>query len=147
MILLDTNIISELMRPAPNASVQAWIDDRSPSEIGTTVICYAEILYGIATLPEGRRSREMHAAAERIFLELFKDALLPFDASAATVYAELAAEHRRTGRTVGILDLQIAAIARAHDAPLATRNIRHFTDCGIELIDPFTPTAGPTAGR
>ncbi len=147
MILLDTNIISELMRQVPDASVQAWIDDRSPTEIGTTAVCYAEISYGIATLPEGRRKREMRAAAERVFLGLFKDAVLPFDASAATVYAELAAEHRQTGRTVGILDLQIAAIAKVHGFALATRNTRHFTDCGIELIDPFTPSTPPTAGR
>ena len=147
MILLDTNVISELMRPTPDAYVQAWIDDKDLPEIATTAVSLAEIGYGIALLPEGRRKDAMQSAAEKVFARLFGGSILPFDAPAAGAYSRLAAAHRRTGRTVGILDLQIAAIASVHDATLATRNTRHFTDCGIELIDPFTPIPGPTAGR
>ncbi len=142
MILLDANVISELMRPTPDAYVQAWIDGKEFPEIATTSVNLAEIGYGIALLPEGRRKGAMQGAAETVFTKLFGGSILPFDAPAAGVYSGLAAAHRRAGRTVGILDLQIAAIARIHDATLATRNTRHFTGCGIELIDPFTPVAG-----
>ena len=142
MILLDTNVISELMRPTPDAYVQAWIDDKDLPELATTSVNLAEIGYGIALLPEGRRKDAMQNATENVFARLFSGSVLPFDAPAARIYPGLAATHRHAGRSVGILDLQIAAIARAHDAALATRNTRHFRDCGIELIDPFTPTAG-----
>ncbi len=141
MILLDTNVISELMRPSPDAYVQAWIDDKDLPELATTSVSLAEIGYGIALLPEGRRKEAMKSAAERVFARLFGSSVLPFDAPAATAYSELAAAHRHSGRSVGILDIQIAAITKVHEAILATRNIRHFTYCGIELIDPFTPSA------
>ena len=147
MILLDTNVISELMRPTPDAYVQAWIDDKDLPELATTSVNLAEIGYGIALLPEGRRKDAMQGAAEKVFARLFGGSVLPFDAHAAATYSGLAAAHRHAGLSVGILDLQIAAIAKAHEATLATRNTRHFTECGIELIDPFTPTAGPTAAR
>jgi len=147
VILLDTNVISELMRPTPDAYVQAWIDDKDLPELATTSVNLAEIGYGIALLPEGRRKDAMQSAAENVFARLFGDSVLPFDAPAAGIYSELAAAHRHAGRSVGILDLQTAAIAKIHDFALATRNTRHFANCGIELIDPFTPAAGPTAGR
>ena len=147
MILLDTNVISELMRPTPDANVQAWIDDKDLPEIATTAVNLAEIGYGIALLPEGRRKDAMQSAAETVFARLFGGSVLPFDAPAAGLYSGIAAAHRHAGRSVGILDLQIAAIAKADGATLATRNTRHFTDCGIELIDPFTPIPGPTAAQ
>ena len=116
------------MRPTPDAYVQAWIDDKDLPEIATTAVSLAEIGYGIALLPEGRCKDAMQSAAEKVFARLFGGSILPFDAPAAGAYSRLAAAHRRTGRTVGILDLQIAAIARAHDATLASRNTRHFRD-------------------
>ena len=147
MILLDTNVISELMRPTPDAYVQAWIDGNDLPEFATTSINLAEIGYGIAILPEGRRKDAMQSAAEKVFTLLFGGSILPFDAAAAATYSGLAASHRRAGRSVGILDLQIAAITIVHEAILATRNTRHFAHSEIELIDPFTPITGPTAAQ
>ena len=121
MIILDTNIISELMRPAPDANVLAWIDDPELPETATTAISLAEIGYGIAMLPEGRRKCAMQDAAETFFHRHFGNSTLPFDTAAAALYAELAGDHRRAGRPVGILDLQIAAIChvawRSHSHP------------------------------
>ena len=129
------------MRPTPDAYVQAWIDGKELPEIVTTSVNLAEIFYGIALLPEGQRKEAMQSAAEKVFARLFGGSILPFDAPAAATYSNLAASHRQAGRSVGILDLQIAAIAKVHEFTIATRNIRHFAHCGIELIDPFTSSA------
>ena len=141
MIVLDTNIISETMRPEPNSKVVAWMANHWGGDLYTTTITEAELLYGIAKLPEGRRRRGLLTEARSFFANDLAGRVLPFDRAAVAAYVTIAAGLRSLGRGFDTSDIQIAAIARVHGFAVATRNIRHFTDCGIELIDPFTPTA------
>ena len=147
MIVLDTNIISETMRPEPNSEVVAWMANHWGGALYTTTVTEAELLFGIAKLPEGRRRSGLLREATSFFTNDLADRVLPFDRAAAAAYATIAAGLRSLGRGFDTSDIQIAAIANVHGFALATRNTRHFTDCGIELIDPFTPATGPTAGR
>jgi predicted nucleic acid-binding protein len=139
MIVLDTNIISEMMRPAPVASVKAWIDSQPEASFFTTAVCEAEILYGLAILPDGRRKSDLIEYAEAVFAEDLADRVLPFDRAAARAYATIASAIRGAGHGFDTSDIQIAAIARVHGFAVATRNVRHFAGCGIELINPFAP--------
>ena len=138
MILLDTNVLSELVRPNPAPNVINWLAAQSPSAIFTTTITQAEIFYGLRLLPEGRRRLELTAAISLIFDQDLTGRVLPFDRDAAISFADLAAERRHAGNPICQLDAQIAAIARAHGATLATRNTRDFSGCGIALLDPWT---------
>lgn len=138
MILLDTNVISELMRPQPDASVFAWIAKQPRRTVYTTSVTQAEIFYGIAVLPEGERKIAFGAEAERMFRDDFAAGPLAFDAAAAIHYAEIRGKRRRAGRPISPLDAQIAAIATAVGAALVTRNVRDFENCGLALIDPWT---------
>jgi predicted nucleic acid-binding protein len=138
VILLDTNVVSELMRPQPNATVFAWVARQPRRDVYTTSISKAEIRYGIALLPEGRRKTAFAADAERMFRDDFADTLLPFDAAAAVHYAEIRSMRRRAGRPMTPLDAQIAAIALAVGAAVATRNVADFAGCGIAVIDPWS---------
>ena len=147
MIVLDTNIISETMRPRPNPDVLAWMASHPGGAFYTTAIVEAEILYGIAKLPTGRRRTDLMGEVKSFFADDLAGRVLPFDRVAAAAYATIAAALRAAGRGFDTSDIQIAAIANVHGFALATRNTRHFTDCGIELIDPFAPATGPTAGR
>lgn len=138
MILLDTNIVSEALRSAPEPRVLDWMGRQAASSLFVTTIAQAEILYGIAILDEGLRRDELAAAALLMFAEDFSGRLLAFDGDAATAFAEISAVRRRIGRPISQFDAQIAAIARSRGAMLATRNIRDFEHCGIALFDPWT---------
>ena len=137
MVVLDTNVVSELMRDDPHADVLLWLDDRPTRELFVTAITEAEIRTGIALLPQGRRRRGIAEAADRAFGALFAGRVLPFDGPAARAYAEMAAARRAAGRPVSQADGQIAAIARSRGMAVVTRNIGDFDDMGIEVIDPW----------
>lgn len=138
MILLDTNILSEVLRAAPEPRVLDWIGRQAASSLFVTTVTQAEILYGIAILDKGRRRDELAAAALLMFSEDFFGRLLAFDGDAATAFAEIAAARRGMGRPISQFDAQIAAIARSRGAILATRNSRDFEHCGIEIVDPWS---------
>ena len=137
MVVIDTNIVSELMRAEPSAEVLAWMDDRPPRELFVTAVTEAEVRTGIALLPEGRRRRSLAEACERAFGSLFAGRVLPFDSDAARAYAEIVAAGRVRGHPVSQADGQIGAIARARGMAVATRNIRDFENMGIEIYDPW----------
>nr|WP_313409194.1 type II toxin-antitoxin system VapC family toxin [Pseudomonas sp.] len=138
MILLDTNVLSELMRAKPAPQVLEWVDAQPVGDLVITSITVAEILYGIARMPDGKRKQGLLDAASVMFDEDFAGNILPFDADAAVHYAEIAAETEAKGRVVDMADAQIAAIGRLHDAVIATRNIRHFETLGVALVDPWS---------
>lgn len=138
MIVLDTNVLSELISPIPSAAVLRWARAQPSDAISTTVICEAELLYGVAILPAGRRRDALKRAVETMFATMLGGRVYPFDRSAARIYAELAGAIRREGRPVGLADTQIAAIARAHNvSAIATRNVRHFAGVDIPIVDPW----------
>lgn len=137
MILLDTNVLSELMRAKADPKVLAWVDAQPASRLMICSITVAEILYGIARMPDGKRKQGLLDIASAMFDEDFAGNILPFDADAAVHYAEIAAESEARGRVVDMADAQIAAIGRLHDAVIATRNIRHFESLGVALVDPW----------
>lgn len=139
MIVLDTNVVSELMRAAPEPGVADWVDGLDVGEILLTAVTAAELMYGVARLPDGRRRRELRAKVEGLLAEDFRDRILPFDAPAATHYAEIVAGRERSGFQISMADGQIAAICRNWNAELATRNVHDFVDTGVELIDPWNP--------
>lgn len=137
MILLDTNVLSELMRPQPNPVVVTWVNAQS-SVAWVNAITQAEISLGIALLPDGKRRDAFAAAARQMFEEDFAARCLPFDSVAAEQFARLVAERRRIGRPITTQDAQIAAIALANDMPLATRNTGDFEAIpGLALVDPW----------
>ena len=140
MIVLDTPVISELTRDRPRADVLAWLDEQPMRALFVTTVTEAEVLTGIAFLPEGRRKRILVDSAKRAFGALMRGRVLPFDSAAAQVYAEIAAARRAAGRPISQSDGQIAAIARARSMAIATRNVRDFEDMGIDIIDPWTST-------
>jgi toxin FitB len=140
VIVLDTNVISELMRRAPHPAVVAWIGAHPSPTLYTTSVSKAEILYGIVALPEGRRRAALVATAEAIFAEDLADRILPFDDLAADRYAEIIAARRRTGRPIETFDALIAATALAAGADIATRDIGGFEGCGLTLINPWIAT-------
>jgi hypothetical protein len=137
MIILDTNVISELMARSPATRVEQWVGARSPTSLYTTSITQAEILFGARLLPRGKRRERVEAAAEALFGRVFAGRVLPFGGDAARMYARIAAERRKRGKPISALDAQIAAISRAAGARLATRNIADFAGCGIEVLDPW----------
>jgi hypothetical protein len=136
VIVVDTNVTSELMKPSPSAAVVAWARSRTAGELYTTSITVAEVLYGIERLADGRRKELLKRTAEDVFAA-FADQLLAFDASAAAEYARLVIIRERAGAPIDGFDAQIAAICRVHRATLATRNVRHFHGTGITVIDPW----------
>lgn len=138
MILLDTNVLSELMRAKPDPAVVTWFDAQPAQDLLTSSITVAEILYGIARMREGKRKRALQDVAIAMFEEDFGGRILPFDADAAVHYAELAAESEAKGKIADMADGQIAAIARLHGLPVATRNFRHFESFGVVLINPLS---------
>ena len=137
MIVLDTNVLSELMRPTPARRVVAWVAAQPVQSLYTTSVTQAEILHGVALLPSGRRRRAFEAAAEAMFREDFAGRILPFASDAASPYARIAVDRRRVGRPISQFDAQIAAIARSTGATIATRNVTDFAGCGVELVDPW----------
>lgn len=137
MIVLDTNVVSELMKAAPDESVRNWIAAQPATSLYTTSITQAEILHGIALLPPGKRRDALEAAAEAMFREEFAGRILPFGSDAARPYARIAAERRRAGRPISQFDAQISAIARSTGAAIATRNTDDYEGFGVKLIDPW----------
>ena len=137
MILLDTNVLSELMKPEPAESVLHWVGAQPATSLYTTSITQAEILHGVLLLPAGRRRNAFEAAAKAMFEEDFGGRILPFASDAAPLYARIAAERRRAGRPISHFDAQIAAIARVAGAALATRNVTDFDGCVVKLINPW----------
>ena len=140
MIVLDTNVISELLRPAPAKQVEAWLSAQDGGTVYFTAVGEAELRHGVALLPAGRRRTALSMAIEGILEEDFRNRILPFDRAAASAYAAIAAKRRAAGRPISQFDCQIAAIARAHEAAVATRNTGDYEGCGIEVIDPWLPT-------
>lgn len=137
MIILDTNVLSELMRPAPVVSVMRWMAAQPATSLYTTSITQTEILHGIMLLPAGRRRSAFESAADAMFKEDFAGRILPFGSDAARPYASIAAERRRAGRPISHFDAQITAIARSTGAAIATRNISDYEGCGVKLINPW----------
>lgn len=138
MIVLDTNVVSELMNLRPDRVVLAWAAAQPRSDLVTTSVTKAEIFYGIAILPPGRRKQVLAEAATRIFATSFADRVLPFDADAAERYGEIGSMRRRAGQPISVLDAQIAAIALTAGASVATRDVSGFEGCGVVVIDPWT---------
>ncbi len=137
MIILDTNVLSEFMRAVPNPVVMDWVGQQEISELFTTTITQAEVYYGLALLPIGKRRSDMERAARLMFEQDFQDRILTFDSVAAMEYAALASLRRQLGKPIAQADAQIAAIARANLAVLATRNIPDFCDCQLVLVNPW----------
>ena len=138
MYAIDANVASELMRPTPAAAVAAWIAERNAGDLVLTAISDAELRYGVAIVPPGRRRNELEAAMTRWLEVGFGGRILPFDSASARHYADIASSRRRAGRPIGEADCQIAAICRSRGVALVTRNIRDFKDTGIEIVDPWT---------
>lgn len=137
MIILDTNVVSELLRPAPEQRVIDWLGTFDGREVYLTAITEAELRLGAAILPAGKRRDGLAMMINQIIGEDFASRILPFDSAAATAFAAIAANRRAIGRPIAHADCQIAAIAQASAAAVATRNTPDFTDCGIRLINPW----------
>ena len=137
MIILDTNVLSALMRIAPEAQIVRWLDQQPAESIWITAITLFETRLGLALLPRGRRRQLLELAFDRLLEEDLEKRVLDFDSAAATEAAALAAARQRAGRTVDMRDTQIAGIVIARRATLATRNVRHFQDLSVTVIDPW----------
>ena len=137
MIILDTNVLSELLRPQPAKQVERWLAAQDGTKIYFTTTGEAELRHGVALLPAGKRRNALTRAIDGLLDEDLRDRILPFDRAAARAYATLAAARRATGRPISQFDCQIAAIAHAREATVATRNTGDYEGCGIELIDPW----------
>lgn len=147
MIVVDTNVISELTRYVPDPGVLSWLDELPVGELATTAVTAAELRYGAAGLPSGHRKRELTVAISGLLNEDFYGKVLPFDERAAIRYADIVASRERTGRPIDVADAQIAAICRDLGATLATRNIADFEETGIPLIDPWEAAAKQDAAE
>lgn len=139
MILLDTNVVSEAMKPEPAASVRAWLDAQAAETLYLSSVTIAELMFGIGALPNGRRKDNLTAALDGV-LDLFADRILAFDARAARRYAALAVRARAAGRGFPTPDGYIAAIAAAHGFAVASRDTSAFTAAGLVVIDPWATT-------
>jgi predicted nucleic acid-binding protein len=137
MIVLDTNVLSEVLRPEPEPRVLAWLDEQPANSIFTTAVTQGEILYGIRLLADGQRRRKLWDAASFMFNDDFAGRVLSFDSEAADHYAQIGASRRSAGRPISQFDATIAAITRAHGATLATRNSKDFEDCGVKVVNPW----------
>lgn len=137
MIIMDTNIISEMMKPSPSAKVINWVDQQNASGLYVTTVTIAEISYGLNVLPNGNTRTLLEEAFNKAIMEAFKHRILSFEERAAHFYGKIMGHRKELGRPLSVLDGQIAAIASAHSYVIATRNIRDFVDCGVELINPF----------
>ena len=138
MYVIDTNVASELMRPEPSASVATWIAQRDSDELFLTAISEAELRYGVAIVPAGRRKDELEAALTRWLQVGFSDRILPFDSASARHYAQIAFRRRRAGRPIQEADCRIAAISRSRGFVLVTRNVPDFEGIDVEIVDPWT---------
>jgi hypothetical protein len=137
MIILDTNVLSELMRPKPSPRVVAWVARQPAAETFTTSITEAEIFYGIELLNKSKRREGLLAAAEAMFAEDLAGRIFGFESDAARAFSKIAARRRALGRPISHADAQVAAIAQVRAAKLATRNVADFEDCGLDVLDPW----------
>jgi len=137
MIILDTNVLSELMKPQPQPRVVTWVAKQTSTELFTTAITEAEIFYGIELLPIGKRREGLLAAAEAMFIQDLAGLVLGFESDVARIFAKVAAHRRTLGKPISQADAQIAAITQMRGAKLATHNKEDFIDCGIDLVDPW----------
>lgn len=137
MIIVDTNVVSELMRREPSPAVLSWLGQQHLSALRITAVTVAEILYGIERLPDGRRKVALSESAHELFSR-FADEVIAFDGRAAKLYAEIVDLRERSGTPISGFDAQIASICRVHDAALATRNERDFVGVGLRLINPWS---------
>lgn len=137
MIILDTNVLSELGRQVPSEEVLSWLDAQPGDEVATTAVTVGELLYGIARLPEGRRKARLAEAVRGMVDDDLGRRVEPFDAAAAPHYAAIVSGREKIGRPISMADAQIASICRKLRATLATRNTRDFEDAGIDVIDPW----------
>ncbi len=140
MIVLDTNVVSEIMKPAASRSerVFAWLQSYALGDVFTSAITLGEVLAGIAMLPEGKRRSALQEALAKMVATVFRQRILPFDEAAASAFADIMAVRRRKGLTFEALDVQIAGIAKSRGMAVATRNAIDFEDCGIDVIDPWS---------
>jgi predicted nucleic acid-binding protein len=137
MIVLDTNVLSEVLRPSPDVRVMTWLEQQSRTALFTTTVTEAEILYGLRLLPDGARKEALSAVVQAVFADDFAGRLLSFDSESAAMYAEIASSRRRRGRPISQFDAMIAATTHSRGATLATRNVKDFEDCGVPVIDPW----------
>lgn len=143
MIVLDTNVLSELLRPTPAPQVEAWLAAQDGPSVYFTAVGEAELRHGVAILPAGRRRTALGAAIDAMLDEDFHDRILPFDRGVASAYAVIVAMRRAAGRPISQFDCQIAALARARGARVATRNTDDYEGCGVALIDPWDGAERP----
>lgn len=137
MIILDTNVISEVLKPQAEPRVLAWMGSHNAGTLFTTAITEAEVRYGVARLPDGQRKVALYKVIDDVFAIDFKDRILSFDRHCAVKFAQIASHRERLGRPISQFDAQIAAIATTHNFAIATRNITDFDACGIEIINPW----------
>jgi predicted nucleic acid-binding protein len=139
VIILDTNVLSALMRATPDAVVLEWLDRQPAESVWITSITLFEARFGLALLPPGRRRQVLESAFDNLLKEDLENRVLDFDSAAAIAAASLAAVRQKSGRPVDMRDTQIAGIALSRHAALATRNVRHFVDLNISIVDPWAP--------
>jgi predicted nucleic acid-binding protein len=137
VIVLDTNVVSELMRQVPNDEVVRWVDRYPADEVFITAVTAAELAYGVKRMPDGHRKTTLSVKVSELLTEDFQGQILPFDGVAAAYYGEIAAAREQQGSPISMADAQIAAICRRFAACLATRNIKDFVDTGITVLNPW----------
>jgi predicted nucleic acid-binding protein len=137
MMLLDTNVLSELMRPVPSPMVLNWLRRQRHADLHTSAIAEAELRAGLAVLPDGARRRDLQRRLDALLSTGFEQRIVGFDSSAAAIYAELRALRQRAGRPVGGFDLLIAATAKVRGWSVVTRNVADFEECGLVLLNPW----------
>lgn len=142
MVLIDTNVISELMRPEPSKAVLAWFGHQTAADLHLSAVVEAELRRGAAVLPAGKRRERLIAEIDAMIFEDFAGRVLPFDSAAAVAFAAIFVNRQAAGRPISFPDCQIAATARAHGAVIATRNVADFEGCGIDVINPWESEAG-----
>lgn len=137
MIVLDTNVLSETLRPSPSKAVLDWLAAQDPTEVCITTITQAEVLYGIEVLPESKRRARLYEAIEKLLRDEFEGRILPFDEDSARAFAKIVSTRERIGRPISQLDAMIASICRSRRASVATRNVNDFEHCGIRIVNPW----------
>jgi predicted nucleic acid-binding protein len=137
MIIVDTNVVAEMMKPSPGPSVVSWLNDQEAGGLFLTTVTIGEIGFGLEILPQGKRRLHLEEGFERVITEAFPGRILVFDEEAARYYGVVMGRRRAIGRPLSIQDGQIASIARARGFAVATRNLRDFVECGVEIVNPF----------
>jgi len=137
VIILDTNVLSELTRQSPDQNVMSWLDALDATDVGTTSVTAAELFYGVARLPAGDRKAQLTGAVTGLIEDDLEGRVAPFDLAAASHYAVVVSDREKAGRPIAVADAQIAAICRNLRATLATRNTKDFSGTGVDLVNPW----------